>query len=421
VTLPASAACAASAPVTALEPLRNRAFAVLWSAWLVANICTWMCDVASAWVMTTLTESKAVVAMVQTATTLPAFLLALPGGAVADLVDRRRWLLTTQLWMAGTSALLAVTAFTGTLSPPVLLGLAFASGTGFALRWPVFSALVPEVVSRRELPQALALHALAVNASRIAGPVLAGVVLAAVGSVWVFTLSAVLSLVSTLMILRWHHASPPRQRDGHGLAHAMLAGVRYVVREPMLRAALVRAWVAFMALTAVMALLPLFARELGPGNAVLYTALYACLGAGAVAAALGMPRLRARMDSQRRVSAGLCVMAASIAVLAVSRSAWQAAPALVVAGATWLTIGNTLSVTAQLALPDGLRARGMSIFLMACMAGGAAGAAACGFAADAMGVHAALLALATLTLVLWACMRGRWLITPAGSQGAPAG
>ena len=140
--------------VTALEPLRIPVFRLLWSTWLTANLCMWMTDVAAAWTMTTLTSTPIWVALVQSASTLPVFLLGLPSGALADILDRRRWLMATQFWLAATAiALCAVTAL-GLMTSPLLLVLVFANGIGLALRWPVFSAIVPELVPRSKIGRA---------------------------------------------------------------------------------------------------------------------------------------------------------------------------------------------------------------------------------------------------------------------------
>ncbi|HYN61638.1 MAG TPA: MFS transporter, partial [Rubrivivax sp.] len=140
-----------------LAPLREAVFRNLWLASFAANISMWMNDVTAAWVMTSLTSSPVMVALVQTASTLPVFLLGLPSGALADIVDRRRYFAATQLWVALTALLLATLALTNSLTAPLLLALTFANGIGLAMRWPVFSAIVPEVVSREHLGSAMAL------------------------------------------------------------------------------------------------------------------------------------------------------------------------------------------------------------------------------------------------------------------------
>ncbi|MCO5397821.1 MFS transporter [Ralstonia soli] len=395
--------------ITAWSPLRNRRFSVLWSVWVAGNVCTWMSDVAAAWLMTTLTESKAQVALVQTATALPAFLLALPGGALADLLDRRRWFLFTLLWTVATTTALAFAAVTGVLTTPLLLALVFASGVGAALRWPAFSALVPEVVSRPQLPQAMALHGLAVHGGRVAGPLIAGVFLAIWGGASVFFFGALLSLASALAIWRWRYDAPLRRRRVP-LTRAIRAGLRFAWRSHRLRAAIVRIWVLFMTVTALMALLPSLARAYGIGNATVYTTLLACIGAGAMTVVMVLPRVRARMGSHWVVTTGPFVLGAAMAGVALASRAWSAAPMLFVAGAAWLAVGNSLNTGAQLALPDRLRARGMAIFFMAAMGGGAFGAAVFGALADHVGVRPALMALAVMTFGLGWWMRDRWAI-----------
>src|SRR3990167_4867016 len=177
-----------------IAPLRRPVFRMLWITWLMANVCMWMNDVAAAWLMTSLTTTPLWVALVQTAATLPMFVLGLPSGALADGLDRKRYFLVTQLWVAVVAVLLSITVFLGWMSPPVLLALTFANGIGLAMRWPVFAAIVPEIMPRPQLPAALALNGVSMNASRIIGPLVAGAIIAGAGSAWVFVLNAVLSL-----------------------------------------------------------------------------------------------------------------------------------------------------------------------------------------------------------------------------------
>ncbi|MDP1535454.1 MAG: MFS transporter, partial [Rubrivivax sp.] len=192
----------------ALAPLQNPVFRGLWLAWLAANLTMWMNDVAAAWLMTTLTTSPVMVALVQTASTLPVFLLGLPSGAMADIVDRRRYFAVTQLWVSVNALVLAGLSLAGLLSAPLLLGLTFVNGVGLAMRWPVFAAIVPQVVEREHLPAALALNGIAMNLSRVIGPVLAGVLIAAFSSAAVFAVNALLAAAAFVLILRWR--STPR-------------------------------------------------------------------------------------------------------------------------------------------------------------------------------------------------------------------
>lgn len=399
-------------PQTALAPLRHHGFAMLWSAWLLGCICMWMTDVAAAWLMTTLTASKTLVALVQTASALPAFLLALPAGALADFVDRRRALLLSQLWMTLTAAILAAAACFDALTPATLLALVFCGGMGFAMRWPVAAALVPQAVAPADLAQAMALNAVAMNASRVAGPLLAGALLAAWGGTGVFALGALLWLISSAILACWHPtASPGAPRRRTALLQAMRSGLRYAWRHRPMRAVMVRGWLLFMSLAALMGLLAPMARLLGSTDASLYSALFACLGLGAIFAAFALHGLRARTAPQVLVTRGSLVLALAVLAAALSPSAWLTAPALFVAGGTWLLVGNTLTVRTQLTLPDRLRARGMAIFLMAVMSGSAVGAALFGALADLAGVREALLALAVSTGAINGWLRSRLQIT----------
>ena len=220
---------------SALAPLRHPTFRMLWTIWLVANVCMWMNEVTSAWVMTTLTTSPAMVALVQTASTLPVFLLGLPTGALADIVDRRRYLMFTQFWTAAIALLLCLAILTDTLSAPLLLLLTFANGVGLAMRWPVNAALIPELVPRRELSSALALQGIGMNLSRVVGPVAAGALIASVGSEYVFIVNAALSVAAAVALLRWKREQKASGLPSERMFGAIRVGVQYVRQSPNIR------------------------------------------------------------------------------------------------------------------------------------------------------------------------------------------
>jgi len=184
-------------------PLRAPTFRMLWIVWATANVCLWMNDVAAAWLMTTLTSSPVLIALVATASSLPVFLLGIPSGALADILDRRRYFMATQFWVATTAAILfAVTAF-GAITAPILLALVFTNGIGLAMRWPVYSAILPEIVPRRQLGDALALNAVAVNTSRVVGPLVAGAIISSAGDEYVFAVNFVVSILAGIVLYRW--------------------------------------------------------------------------------------------------------------------------------------------------------------------------------------------------------------------------
>lgn len=395
-------------------PLRQPAFRVLWSVYLAANLSLWMNDVSAAWLMSGLSDDPAQVALVQTASTLPVFLLALPSGAMADIIDRRIWLIVTQLWVAGVAAVLTLFAVMGWLTPNLLLALVFANGVGFAMRWPVLSAVVAEVVPRPQLPQAMALNSVAVNLSRIAGPGLAGALLAAFGAVAVFAFNGFLSLAAMFGLIGWKFQRRIEVLPGERFLGALRVGIQYVAQSPPLARILGRTALFYLQTTALISLLPLIARGLG-GGAGTYTLLLACVGSGAIAIGLSMSGLRRRFSLAAIVNGGTLVYAASTVAAAYAPNLPVAALVMFPAGAAWIAVGNSLNVSAQLALPDWVRARGMAIFIMAAMAGNAAGAAIWGLSARVMGVSAAL-AICALAATIAALVLRRWGTT-APDQG----
>ena len=384
---------------SALAPLRLPVFRMLWSVWLTANICMWMNDVASAWMMTSLSPSPMWVALVQTASTLPVFLLGLPSGALADILDRRRYFIITQFWVAAVALILCVTILSDRLTAPLLLALTFANGIGLAMRWPVFAAIVPELVPRPQLPAALALNGIAMTASRIVGPLVAGALIASLGSAYVFVLNAALSIVSGFVIMRWKREHKPSPLGRERLLSAMRVGLQYVLQSGRLKAVLLRIFLFFLHSTALLALLPLVARGLASGDAGTYTVLLASMGSGAIVAAMFLPRLRQLMARDRLVLSGAGLQALASAAVAVSPNLYMAASAMFFAGIAWMATANALSVSAQLALPDWVRARGMSIYQMAIMGASALGAAFWGQVATVTSVETSLLVAAASGLV----------------------
>ena len=359
-------------------PIRLPVFRMLWTTWLVANICMWMNDVAAAWLMTSLTTKPIWVALVQTASTLPMFLLGLPSGALADMLNRKHYFLITQIWVAIVGVLLAVVVHFGMATPMVLLALTFANGIGLAMRWPVFSAVVPELVPRSSLSAALALNGVATNASRIIGPLLAGALIASVSSAAVFALNAVMSIGAAFVVLRWQYQHKPSPLGREPLLGAMRVGLQYVSQSAHLKGVLLRVASFFFCSTALLALLPLVARGLDGGNAHSFTVLLAAMGAGAIFITLYLPRIRQRLSGDRLLLAGTSVLMVAMLTVAASRNLWLATPAMLLAGAAWIATANAMAVSMQIGLPDWVRARGMSTCQMAIMGASASGAAVWG-------------------------------------------
>jgi MFS family permease len=392
--------------IAALEPLKRPVFRGLWLAWLAANMTMWMNDVAAAWLMTSLTTSPVMVALVQTASTLPVFLLGLPSGAMADILDRRRYFAVTQLWVSLNALVLAALSLAGALTAPLLLALTFVNGIGLAMRWPVFSAIVPQVVPRSELPAALALNGISMNLSRVVGPVLAGTLISTISPAAVFVLNALLAAVAFVLIIRWKAEKRSTSAlPGERFVGAMRAGLSYALQSPRLKAVLLRIFLFFLQSTALVALLPLVALGLHGGGPATFTVMLSCLGAGAIVAALYFPRWRERWTRDQFVSMGTFVHAAMSALVILVPELWVALPAMFVAGMAWISVANSLSVAAQVVLPDWVRARGMSLYQMSLMGGAAAGSLLWGQVASFTSISTAVLSASVAGCVVWMLSR----------------
>ncbi|HUP28867.1 MAG TPA: MFS transporter [Usitatibacter sp.] len=395
---------------SAWAPLREPTFRMLWLVWAGSNVAMWMNDVAAAWLMTSLTRSPTLIALVQTASALPVFLLGLPSGALADIVDRRKYFMVTQFWVATTAAVLFAATATGALNATLLLVLVFANGIGLAMRWPVYAAIVPELVGRHELSSALALNAVAVNFSRVVGPLVAGVIIAGLGNQYVFALNFVIAIIASVVIARWKRENKPSVLPGERFLGAMRLGVQYVRESRRMKDALVRTAVFFLHATALFALMPLVATRIDPaGGAGTYTALLSCIGVGAIATATQLQKLRPRYNRDQLVMAGMVVQAIATAIVAFAPTLLIAAPAMVLAGSAWIVIANSVTVSAQLALPNWVRARGMSIYQMAIMGGTALGAFIWGKLADLTSVPTSLAVCAVSLLAALALTHDRVL------------
>ena len=395
-------------PGSPWSPLKMPVFRLLWGTWVTANICMWMSDVAAAWMMSALTTPPIWVALVQTASTLPVFLLGLPSGALADILDRRRYFIVTQFWLAATAIALCVAVLFDLLTPPLLLALTFANGIGLAMRWPVFAALIPEIVPRHQLPAALALNGVAMNASRIIGPLVAGALIASAGTAYVFVLNATLSVIAGFVIMRWRRDYVPSPLGRERLLSAMRVGLQFVRESAPLRGVFLLVSLFFFHSTALLALLPLLARRLTGGDAATYTLLLASMGVGAIMLALVLPRIRQWLTGRQMVLAGTVLQSLSTLVMAFAPSVYLAVPTMALAGMAWLCVANSLSVSAQMSLPDWVRARGMSMYQMAIMGGSALGAAVWGQVATVSSLNSSLVASA-FTGSIAMLVATRWL------------
>jgi MFS family permease len=385
---------AASGETSAWSPLSHALFRALWLAAVASNIGTWMHNVGADWLMTSLAPSPLMVGLMQTAENAPLFLLALPAGALADIVDRRRLLLYTQAWMLASAVALALLTLFGLTTPWVLLLLIFTLGLGSALNAPAWQAIVPELVPRAELSAAVSLNSVAFNIARAVGPALGGFVVAAFGSWAVFLLNS-LSFVGVLFVIyRWQREPIESISPTERVVGAMRAGVRYVRHDPELRAVLVRTGVFVSCASALWAMLPLVARQqLGLG-ALAYGVLLGGLGAGAIIAAFILPAARRRISINALTIGGTLVFAATTAIVAVVRNFPLLCGAMLCGGVAWMALMSGFNISVQALVPAWVRARVLAIYLLVFFGGMALGSVFWGTVATRIGVSEALLCAA---------------------------
>ena len=371
-------------------PLQTALFRNLWIATIVSNVGTWMQDVGAGWLMTSLSSSPSIVALVEAADSFPLMLLALPAGALADIVDRRRLLIAIQFYLLLVTGTLGILTLLDMVTAWMLLGFVFVLGVGNAVMLPAWSAIVPELVPHDEMPSAVALNSVAINAARAVGPAIAGVLVAAVGVWLVFVLNALSYIGILAVLLRWrreHHKSTlPAER----FLTAIRVGMRFVMHTHALQVVLIRGGAFFVFASATWSLFPLIVRkELGRGPEI-YGLLLTCIGIGAVIGAMLLPRVRARISRDALVAGSSALYALAALALAYVQNIGLLAVAMLATGVAWISILSALQVTAQMTLPEWVRARGLASFFVVFMAGMALGSILWGQVATQIGIPAAL-------------------------------
>ena len=396
--------------MNAWQPLRHHAFRGLWLASFSALTASWIVDSTAAWLMTSLSTSPLQVALASSAVTLPILLMALPAGALADLFDRRTVLVVTQIWVTVVAVVMFAVALSGKLTAGLLLALIFAHGIGSAIRLPVVAAMTPELVPRPELPSALALHGVSFNGARVVGPVIAGVLLGWIGGPWVFLLCAVFAAVVTAVFARGARRRRESSLPSERFVAAMRLGLQFSRQTPAMVAALAHIAVYTFFGIVMQAMLPLVARDRLAGAAGTYTLLLSAMGIGAIAGVIVLPYLRRRLTRDQLLAGCVVLQAVGTAMLSQSTSLWLAAPAVFAGGAAWTAIFNVLNVTAQMALPDWVRARGTAVFLASGMVGATTGAFAWGQVATSASIERSMEIAAAASLIAFALLRRRYLL-----------
>ncbi len=371
------------------QPLRVSTFRNLLLADVVSDVGAFMQNVGAAWLMVSLGAGPIYVALTQTASSLPYFLLALPAGSAGDILDRRKLILATESWMMGVALLLAVLTIAGLMSPWLLLALTFALSAGDAFETPTWRAVLPELVSKEDLPAASALNGIEFNLARAVGPALAGFVIAAGGVAAAFATNFVSFFGVILVVARWKRPIHKRTAPPETLAGATVAAVRYVRHSPAILSVVVRTGIVMFFSSALFALLPAIARSVNK-TAIGYGLLLGCFGAGAILGALIMQRARAIWSTEVIVSTGIGTLGLVIVAMSSLHRLRTLAPIMLIGGAVWVVFISLINALVQNLAPDWVRARVLAIFILVYQGSFAFGSAAWGALAQRVGIHTAL-------------------------------
>jgi MFS family permease len=374
--------------LSGFEPLSVPVFRDLWLASIVSNLGSWMQDTAGTWLMTVLTPSPLLIALMQTAASLPVVVLGLLAGATADIFDRRRLLIFWQAWMLTAVAILSVLTFFDIISPWILLILTFLLNIGTAMNSPAWQAIVPEVIPRAQLPDAISLNSAGFNLARALGPAMGGLAVAlfaraTTGAASVFLLNS-LSFVGVILVLyRWQRnplfkSALPAER----IRGSVRAGIRYLRYAPMLQAAFMRTLIFTVFVSAVWALLAVVARNDLHQGAMGYGILNGSMGFGAVIGATNLPRVRRVLPADAIIAWATGVFVATLAVLALVKVPLIIIPMLIAAGFAWTSAMSTLNLAVQVSVPAWVQARALGAYQMIFAGGMALGGVIWGYIAE---------------------------------------
>ena len=388
------------------RPLRLPTFRNLLIADVVSDCGAFMQNVGAAWLMVSLGAGPIYVALTQTASSLPYFLLALPAGSSGDIVDRRKLVLFTESWMMGVALITVVLTIAGLMSPWLLLALTFALTAGDAFETPTWRALLPELVPKEDLAAASALNGIEFNLARAVGPALAGVIIAAAGVAAAFAANCVSFVGVILVVARWKRPVRKRTAPPETMSGATVAALRYVNHSPEILTVLMRTGVVMFFSSALFALLPSVAKSVNQ-TAIGYGLLLGCFGAGAIVGALIMQPARARCSTEVIVSTGILIFGLVILATSGLRHLSTLAPVMLFGGAAWVLFISLINALIQNLAPDWVRARVLAIFILVYQGCFALGTAAWGAVAQRSGVRVALVyagigTIATTALALFA-------------------
>ncbi len=376
---------------TLLEPLRQRTYRTIWIASLFSNFGQLIQGVGAAWLMTRLSSSPQMVALVQTSLMLPLMLVALPAGAVADMFDRRKVALAGLIFASLMAVGLTLLAGAGLLSPWTLLLFCFLIGAGVALFGPAWQASIGEQVSGEHLPAAIALGTISYNVARSFGPAIGGIIVAAFGAMAAFAANAIFYLPLIIAFLLWQREHKPSRLPPERIDRAIISGVRYALHAPPIRVVLIRTHVVGLAGASVSALTPLIAKDLLQGTASTYGLLLGAYGVGAVLGATGLDFARQRLRPESAARSLTLLLGSMILVAGISSHTVLTCAALMVAGAAWMILVAQFNVAVQMSAPRWVTARALACYGSALTGGLALGAWLWGSVATAFGTGEAMM------------------------------
>ncbi len=412
--IPVTTSARSRMPMPAWAPFREPLFRSLWIASVVSYTGTWMQNLGTGWLMTSLTMSPLLVSLVQAAMSLPVFLVALPAGALADITDRRRLLLLTQGWMALTAAALGALTIFHLITPWLLLLFVFLMGLAEVMNDPAWQAITPEVISGKRHASAVALNSAGYNVARAVGPAIGGLIIAAAGTGSAFLLNAASFAGVIFFLYRWKRRPHISGAPPH-VVTAIEAGIRYVRHAPKVKAVLVRTAAFSFAASALLALLPLLAR---PYGSVGYGLLLGSFGLGACVGAAWLPRLRHAVSTNDLIAEAVVVFAVVVFSAGRVHTLWLLSAVLFAGGVAWIAILASLNVAAQTTSPYWVRARALSMYLLVLQGGMAGGSALWGALAQDYSIPTALL-IASLALLGGLTVSRRYPIVVQDLETAP--
>ncbi len=405
---------------SALAPLRHRTFRMLWLANLCSNTGMWMQNTGAGWLMTSLAPSPLMVSLVQVASLLPVFLLGLPAGALAYIIDRRLFLILAQAWIAASGTLLAVLTYAGLLGPWGLIALTFAIGAGTAMNFPGWAATTPELVPRKDLTQAIVLNGIGFNLTRAVGPALGGFTIAALGAEANFALNAVSFVAVIAALLAWRRRPERSRLPKEHFLQAMRTGVGFVRAAPVMRAAIIRGCVFFGFSAAIWGLLPLLVRnQLGLGPEW-FGLMLGAMGTGAVAAGFLLPALRTRIARGPMVTGSTILAGLVLVLLGQAGHVAVALLCMLLFGVAWIAGASTLQASAQFASPAWVRARSIGIYQLMTFGALALGSGLGGWAGETLGLPQALALFGGCGAAAALLVRRLSLEPPAAPESASA-